>query len=195
MKKLMKFSAALMFGALIFTACTPSETTLTVPADATIDLGDTFDPMTGVTVDGGDIDDVTVTWNPTFNANVVDKYVITYTISGESKTRNLFVRADKLAKSYSVTDVDSDGTTYNPYPVTVTRGTEYNELRFNELWYNDIIINGTISGTTLTIPSQTFTIEGSQVVVSGTGTYDGANLKISTISYNLGGTTGTSTFN
>lgn len=190
MKNLMRFSAALMFGALIFTACTPSETTLTVPADATIDLGDDFDPMTGVTVDGGDIDDVTATWNPQFNKNLVDKYVITYAISGESKTRNLFVRADKLAKTYTVTDLDNNGTTYTPYPVSVSRGTEYNELNFNELWFDDVVIHGTITGNVLTIPSQTV----SGVVVSGTGTYNGETQKILTITYNVDGTAGTSTF-
>lgn len=190
MKKLLKFTAALVIGAFVFTAC-QTDVTLTVPTtDATIDLGDDFDPKAGVTVDGAKLEDVQVLWNPAWNNELVDHYVASYSIEGETAQRNVYVRADKLAKTYQVTDVDEDGTQYTPYPVIVTRGTEFNELRFNELYFDDVIVNGVINGSVLTIPQQTF--QG--VSIQGTGTYDGATQKILTINYTIDGVAGTSTF-
>lgn len=189
MKNWLKFTAALVIGAFIFTAC-ETEVTLTVPGDATIDLGDDFDPKQGVTVDGAKLEDVQVLWNPAWNNELVDHYVASYSIEGETAQRNVYVRADKLTKTYQVTDVDDDGTQYTPYPVTVTRGTEFNELRFNELYFDDAIINAVINGSVITIPQQTF--QG--VSIQGTGTYDGAAHKILTINYIIDGVPGTSTF-
>lgn len=190
MKKWSKFAAILAVGAFLFTAC-EKDVVLNVPADATIDLGDTFDPMTGVTVEGAKLADVVVSSNPTFSNVKVDRYTFTYTVEGETATRNVFVQADKLAKTYQVTDVDDDGTSYTPYPVTVTRGTEFNQLRFNELWFDNVIVNGTVNGDVITIPTQTF----GGTAVSGTGTYDGTTQKILSITYIIGGQGGTSTFN
>ena len=190
MKNLLKFTVALVISAFIFTAC-ETEVTLTVPtSDVTIDLGDDFDELDGVTVDGADIEDVQVLWNPAWNNELVDLYVASYSVEGETAQRNVYVRADKLAKTYQVTDVDDDGTQYTPYPVIVTRGTEFNELRFNELFFDDVIVNGVVNGSVITIPQQTF--QG--VSIQGTGTYDGAAQKILTIDYIIDGIAGTSTF-
>jgi hypothetical protein len=191
----LKFTAALFIGAMIFTSC-DKEVTLTAPPDATIDLGDAFDEKAGLIVDGAKVEDVNVLWNPTFNNELVDHYVFTYTVEGVSDTRNVYVRADKLAKIYAVVDQVDGGDTYN-YPVTVSRGTEFNELRFNELFYPDIIVNGVVNGSVITIPAQNF--YGGEVNIQGTGTYDGAAQKILQVTYTLKETgfsdlTGTVTF-
>ncbi len=190
MKNWLKFTMTLVIGAFIFTAC-ETEVTLTVPTtDVTIDLGDEFDPLNGVTVDGADIEDVQVLWNPAWSNVLVDHYVASYSVEGQTGQRNVYVQADKLAKTYQVTDVDNDGTQYTPYPVSVTRGPEFNELRFNELYFENIIVLGVINGPVLTIPQQT--LQG--VSIEGTGTYDGEAQKILTIDYIIDGVPGTSTF-
>jgi hypothetical protein len=195
-KNWLKLTAALFVGALIFTAC-ETEVTLTAPPDATIDLGDNFDEKAGLIVDGANAEDVLVLWNPAFNNELVDHYVGTYTVEGVSDTRNVYVRADKLAKTYAVVDQVDGGDTYN-YPVIVSKGTEFNELRFNELFYDDIIVDGIVNGNVITIPSQNF--YGGEVNIQGTGTYDGAAQKILQVTYTLKETgfpnlTGTVTFN
>ncbi|MFN2394661.1 MAG: hypothetical protein ABR597_03135 [Bacteroidales bacterium] len=190
MKNWLKFTMVLAIGAFIFTAC-ETDVTLTVPTtDVTIDLGDEFDPMDGVTVDGADIGDVQVLWNPAWSNVLVDYYVASYSVEGQTAQRDVYVQADKLAKTYQVSDEDNDGTQYNPYPVTVTRGPEFNELRFNELYFDNVIVNGVVNGSVLTIPQQT--LEG--VSIEGTGTYDGVAQKILTIDYIIDGVPGTSTF-
>jgi len=189
MKNWLKFAAALMIGAFVFTAC-ETEVTLTVPGDATIDLGDSFDPMEGVSVSGAKLDDVLVLENPQFSNVLVDHYVFSYSVEGETAQRNVYVQADKLARTYQVTDVDDDGTQYAPYPVIVTRGPEFNQLRFNELYFDNIIVNAVINGPVITIPQQTH--QG--VSIQGTGTYNGETQRILTINYTIDGVTGTSTF-
>ncbi len=181
MKNWLKFTAALVIGAFIFTAC-ETEVTLTVPGDATIDLGDDFDPKAGVTVDGAKLEDVNVFWNPAWNNELVDLYVASYSVEGETDQRNVYVRADKLTGSYGVTEVDNTGT-FGPYPLTVTRGPEYNEIRFNELFFDDIIVNAIINGAVITIPAQNYF--GNTVTIQATGSYDGAGHKILKLDYTL----------
>jgi len=181
MKNWLKFTAALIIGAFIFTAC-ETEVTLTVPGDATIDLGDDFDPKAGVTVDGAKLEDVQVLWNPAWNNELVDLYVASYSVEGETAQRNVYVRADKLTGNYAVTEVDNTGT-FGPYPMNVTRGTEFNELRFNELFFDDIIVNGVINGAVITIPSQNFF--SNNVTIQATGSYDGAGHKILELDYTI----------
>ncbi len=199
MKKLMKFAALLIVGAMVFTAC-EKDVVLNVPGDATIDLGDEFDALEGVSVDGANVEDVDVLWDPAWNEFEVNHYIASYEIEGETAQRNVYVQADKLGGNYAVTDEDDDGTTYNPYPVIVARGEEYNELRFNELFFNDIIVDAIVDGSVITIPQEGHIVEGENVSIQGTGTYDGENQKILTIDYEIGYPgedviTGTSTFN
>jgi len=181
MKNWLKFTAALVIGAFIFTAC-ETEVTLTVPGDATIDLGDEFDPKEGVSVSGAKLDDVLVLENPQFSNVLVDHYVFSYSVEGETAQRNVYVRADKLTGSYGVTEVDNTGT-FGPYPLTVTRGPEFNEIRFNELFFDDIIVNAVINGAAITIPAQNYF--GNTVTIQATGSYDGAGHKILQLDYTL----------
>lgn len=195
MKKWLKFAAVIMVGALIFTAC-EKDVTLSVPGEAVIDLGDEFDPLAGVTVDGAKVEDVQVLWNPAWSNVLVNHYVATYQIEGETAQRDVYVRADKLARSYAVTEVDNAGT-YGPYPVIVTTGNAFNELRFNELFFDDIIVNATIDGEAMTIPTQSFF--GGDVIINGTGTYNGSTQRVLSIDYTIDyfgeDIVGTATFN
>lgn len=170
-----------MLGAFIFTAC-ETEVTLTVPGDATIDLGDDFDPKAGVTVDGAKLEDVNVLWNPAWNNELVDHYIASYTVEGESDQRNVYVRADKLTGNYAATEVDNTGT-FGPYPINVVRGPEFNEIRFNELFFDDIIINAVINGSVITIPAQNYF--NNNVTIQATGSYDGAAHKILQLNYTM----------
>ncbi len=185
MKNWMKFAAVLLFSAFVFTSCQEDEVILSVPGDATIDLGTDFDPMAEVSVDGADIEDVVWTAVPAWNANEVNHYVFTYAVADQSVDRNVYVQVDELLGTYQVIDQDDDGTTYSPYPVIVTKGAEYNSLRFNELWYAGVIVNGEVNGSVITIPSQTVNAVDGTATVSGTGTYDGATGEILTINYNI----------
>ncbi len=192
----MKFAAALVIGAFVFTACEDDDVILSAPADTTLDLGAEFNPMDGVSVDGMDIEDVT--WNavPEWNIYEVNHYVFTYTAGDQVADRNVFIQVDELLGIYEVTDEDDDGTSYEPYLVTVSKGSEYNTLRFSELFYPDIFINAEVNGGFITIPEQTFF--DNTVTIEGTGSYDGETRKILVINYNIvdNGETfvGTSTF-
>ncbi len=198
MKNWLKFTAALVIGAFIFTACNDEdpEIILTVPADATLDLGAEFDPMAGVTVDGTDISNVS--WNavPDWNIYEVNHYVFTYTAGDEMVDRNVYIQVDELLGIYEVTDEDDDGTTYAPYPVTVSKGAEFNTLRFNELYYPDILVNAEVNGSIITIPEQNYF--DNTVTIQGTGSYNGETKEILIINYTIvdNGDTfvGTSTF-
>ncbi len=181
MKKWLKFAAVIMVGALIFTAC-EKDVTLSVPGEAVIDLGDEFDPLAGVTVDGAKVEDVQVLWNPAWSNVLVNHYVATYQIEGETAQRDVYVRADKLARNYAVTELDNTGS-FGPYPVVVTRGTEFNELRFNELFFDDIIVNAVIDGAAMTIPTQSFF--SGNVTVNGTGSYNGDTQRVTSINYTM----------
>ncbi len=184
MKDLIKLLSIIMVGTFVFTAC-EKDVVLTVPGDATIDLGEEFDPMDGVKVDGADLDDVTVSWNPKFDNTLVNHYVATYSVNGESAQRNVYVRADKLAGTYVVNDVEPDWES-GEYTVTVVAVGEYNELRFDKWLYEEIsLITGVVNGDVITIPSQDFVVEGFDVNVQGTGTYDGEAQKILQIEYTL----------
>jgi len=156
----------------LFTAC-EEDVTLDVPGAATIDLGEEFDPLDGVEVSGADLEDVDVLENPAFDNEVVNHYVFTYTVNGESATRDVYVQVDELTGTYQVTDEGDDGTTYGPYPVNVSKGNEYNELRFNEWLYDDIIVNANVIGEEIDIPEQNFIVDGADITISGTGNYDG----------------------
>ncbi len=194
MKAILKLFAVITVGAFLFTAC-EQDVTLSVPGDTTIDLGEDFDPKEGVDVSGADLEDVTVLWNPEFDNTVVNHYVASYTVNGETATRNIYVSADELAGSYVVVDEEDDWSS-DEYTVNVVSIGEYNELRFDQWLYEDIsLIEGRVEGEEVIIPNQEVYDD---LFVEGTGTYDGAEQKILTIDYKIEdeGTVyeGTSTF-
>jgi hypothetical protein len=180
----LKFTAALFIGAMIFTSC-ETEVTLTAPPDATIDLGETFDEKAGLIVDGAKVEDVNVLWNPAFNNELVDHYVFTYSVEGVSDTRNVYVRSNLLAGPYAVSDAVAGGPTLN-YNVTVTQSTqEFNRILIDGFNDFNIQVYATINGNAITIPVQTPTNWTAAENVQGTGTYDGANKRLTSFTYTV----------
>lgn len=185
MKNWLKITAALVIGAFIFTAC-ETEVTLSVPGDTTINLGDNFDPKDGVSVDGADLEDVLVLWNPAWNNELVNHYVATYSVDGETAQRNVYVSSALLAGIYAVVDeIDGDETiTYN---MTVAQSTEeFNKLLIsNFLGFPSLQGQAIVEGTTVTVPK--FTPPGWEPAesIEATGTYNGATKRLLTFSYTI----------
>lgn len=186
MKNCLKFTAALLIGTFIFTAC-ESEVTLTVPADITIQLGDNFDSMEGVKVDGAKLEDVVVLENPQFSNVHVNHYVFSYSVDGETAQRNVYVSSSLLAGSYSISDaIDSGGT--ETYVMTVTQSSQ----EFNRLIISNFLGYGQnyqgqaiVEGASVTIPKFTPTNWDPAESIEATGTYDGAAKKLLTLSYTI----------
>ncbi len=185
MKNWLKITAALVIGAFIFTAC-ETEVTLSVPGDTTINLGDNFDPKDGVSVDGANLDDVQVLWNPAWNNELVDHYVASYSVDGETAQRNVYVSSSLLAGSYAVVDeIDGDETiTYN---MTVNQSTEeFNKLLIpNFLGFENLQGQAIVEGTTVTVPRFTPSGWDPTESIEATGTYNGATKRLLTFSYTI----------
>ncbi len=162
----MKLLAVIMVGVFVFTAC-EEDVSLTVPGDTYIDMGEEFDPLEGVKVSGADLEDVTVLWNPEFDNTLVNHYVASYSVNGETAQRNVYVQADKLAGDYvyQIPEFDSPD-----IPFTVSMGDEFNKLRMNEFIYPDIVVYVTIDGNVITMEEQEVK---DNLFLSGTGKYDG----------------------
>lgn len=185
-RNLIKFTITLLIGATIFgfSGCQP-EITVTAPPDATIDLGESFDPMAGLIVEGAKEEDVVLLWNPTFNNNLVNEYVATYVVEGVSDQRSVFVRSNLLAGPYRVSDVVTGGGTFT-YDVTVTQsGTAFNRILINGFADFDITVHADIVGNVITIPLQTPTNWTATESVQGTGTYDGVNRRLTSFTYTI----------
>jgi hypothetical protein len=180
----------MIFGATLLTSCTKDDTTapvisLTTPTTMYLDLGDTYtDPGYTATDDvDGDITTNVVT-SGTVNTAQVGEYVITYTVSDaagntDSQERTVYVRADKLAGTYTVNSVITGGPgagTYIFYPTVATTST-YNKLSIANFggWGGTVLGFVTISGSTVTIYSQkpAGVPAGSEGTALGTGTYSG----------------------
>ena len=186
MKNWLKFATALFIGAFIFTAC-ESEVTLTVPDDVTIELGDSFDPMEGVSVSGANLEDVTVLENPAFSNVLVNHYVFSYIVDGESAQRNVYVSSSRLAGSYAVEDAVDGGGTIN-YTMTVTQST----VDFNRLLISNFLGFGAnfqgqaiVEGTAVTVPRFTPSGWDPAESIEATGTYDGETRRLLTLSYTI----------
>lgn len=185
MKNLLKIIATLVVGLLVFTAC-EDDSTLNVPASTEIDLGEEFNPLDGVTVDDGDLEDVDYTWTDSLDNTIVGEYVITYDLNGTTMSRSVFVTAAALAGTYVVVD-EQPGFTSDEYDVNVIKANAYNELRLSGWLYTeyDGLLNAVVDGEVITIPSQDITAEGSNINIQGTGSYNGATQKIIEIEYTI----------
>ena len=193
-KQILALLAIFTFGAFLFTSCETDDAVINTPADAFIDLGDEFDPMEGVTVDNGNLEDVEHDFTPSFDNKKVNHYVLTYTLGQVTATRNVYVRANNIAGNYTVNDVVTgyEAGTYN-YNVTVdflTAGDpadRYNKLILREfsayMPLRDFTV--TIDGTHITLPPTQ--PDGWLGTLEGSGTFkedsDG-NFSIVNITYN-----------
>lgn len=185
MKRMLLSIAALtmIFGATLLTSCTKDDTT---PPVITLSGGDMTVTQFGTFTDPGatatdDVDgDVTVTVNGTVNVNAAADYVITYTATdkaGNSATKDRTVTvsgSNYVAGSYTTEDFTgsvSNGT----YPETVSSSTvTHNKINFTKFaFYVNGTVYATISGTTITIPTQTVTCgnPAADRQFSGSGTY------------------------
>ncbi len=177
MKNWMKFAAALVIGAFVFTACEDDEVILSVPSDTELNLGAEFNPMDGVAVDGADIEDVS--WNavPAWNIYEVNHYVFTYTVENQVADRNVYITSDLLAGTYDVVDLEEDATTPITYSTTVLQHLEdYNKLLIQGFaGFSGVTATATVAGSEIIIPEfrPANWVEGEGI--SATGTYDGEN--------------------
>lgn len=185
-KSILKLAVAIAAVAFIGISCTKDDITkptITIEGSSTvtIDLGDTYTDA-GATANDDKDGDLTsqITVTNDVDANTVGIYEVVYTVSDEagnetSETRTVYVRANRLAGTYSVhLTIGSWDTTYSE---TVTASTDYNAINisnfcafdglplvkplingksivFNQVvnydWDNDgTPTNATISGTSL----------------------------------------------
>jgi hypothetical protein len=218
MKKRISLIALIAFtaGAMVFTGCkkddtTPPSITLT-GGDVTQNISDTYSEpgFTATDDEDGDItSSVTFTGLPTNGS--VGEYTVTYSVSDAagntaSATRMVTIKSDQLAGNYAVSDVvtstiaANNGTyTYNT-PITQS-STAYNKILISNFggFGNSVTVTATVSGSTLTIASQSPSgmPTGNEGTISGTGTVSGTGVTHIdyTLNYNAGGTdTGSATY-
>ncbi len=187
-KNLLTILAVLVAGAFIFTACSEDDPIdpyiELVGGDVELQLGEEFvDP--GYTTEG--IADVQLLWNPEFNKHKVDHYVLTYaaTDANVNAQRNVYVRSDRLAGLYEVTDEDDEGGSFD-FESSVVQS----DQAFNKMYIQNF-------GNWEDIPNVILFIEGDQIIiekqelwsedewVEATGTYDGEARLIKEIEYTM----------
>lgn len=207
-KNILVLGAIVIAGASVFTSCKKDDTTapeLTLNGDAeiSINLGDTYNDAGVTATDDRDKDiQSRVVSTGTVDNTKCGTYVITYNVSDEAGNpakevkRTVKVKSDKLAGSYSVSDVvtganpPSGNGTY-AYTVTVTQSTsEYNRINIANFggFGTGVVVYAIVEGSNITIPSQNLTgdpqFSGSGAsTVSGTGIYNGGAFKITSINY------------
>jgi hypothetical protein len=207
-KNILTFATALLVGgSLLLTSCKKDETApvISLKGDSVqvVQLTEAADP--GATANDekdGDISVINSDYSTAVNKNQVGTYTVKYTASDEAaneatKSRTVKVKAAYLAGNYSVSELG-----INPYNVEVKEDISiYNKLSITTFGaFTNAVVSCEVSGSTITIPSQTVTSidlpTGS--TISGSGSYDGASKKISTITYTVtyqgGSDTYTSTF-
>jgi hypothetical protein len=158
-------------GMIFFTACTETDTTKPVITitndDATHNVVTQFssasytDPGATATDDKDGV--LTCTVSGAANMNLAGEYILTYTATdaeGNSTTAERTVTVDGAkyitSFTYMVTDYPDGGPVGTPFAETITlsslENNRINFVRFAD--YDNGIAYGTISGTTITVPSQ-----------------------------------------
>lgn len=128
---------------------------------------------------------LTATPSGTVNTQVVGTYTITYTATdraGNVTIRTRTVHVVNFDGTYAGNEV-CDLTGSNPGTITVTASTvsANNGMTIENFAFagNNVVANATFSGSTITIPSQTF----NSITYSGTGTITGTNQIVFNITY------------
>ncbi|HRY33478.1 MAG TPA: DUF5011 domain-containing protein [Bacteroidales bacterium] len=197
---------AIASGLVFFSGCKKDDTTapvITLIGGATvyIDLGQAWvDP--GFTAEDDEDGDITaqVVVTGTVDNKVVNEYMITYTVADDAGNettieRKVYVRAELLKGTYDVTDVvtGANAGTYT-YTVTIDPSSDYNKLLFKNFggFGATVTVSITISGTNVTIPSQSppGMPPGFEGTITGFGTYDGNTKEIKNITYTVNYTAG-----
>ncbi len=179
MKKQILIAAAVLFsaGMIFITGCKKDDTsgpviTLNGSASELSILNAAWADL-GATAEDDEDGVVTVTASGTVNKDLAGVYVITYTASDaagntSTETRNVTVYNEAAAYfngTYTASETDALGPySYNPAkPFTCTASTTVNNrVIMNRLGdFDNNVVYMTVTGTTLTIPSQTVTNVGS----------------------------------
>jgi hypothetical protein len=199
MKKSFLLPAALFFvSGIALTSCSDDEApvlTLTGNKEVSFDLGEAADP--GATATDNKDGDITPTsnWATAVKANEVNTYTVEYVAEDEAgnsttDTRTVKIKSDKLGGTYAAVDNVSGASdpslngTYN-YDVTVSASSDtYNKIILSNLGGFGATFTATVTGTSVTIASQS--IPGTSETISGSGQYDGAAKKLTSINYSAG---------
>lgn len=196
---------AFLATSVVLTGCKKDEEeptiTLTGGATQSFDLAEATDP--GATVTDNKDEGLTATsdFATVVKKNEVNTYTVTYTAEDEAgnkgtATKTIKVKSDKLAGSYDCTDIVSGAT--NPanngtwgYSMSITQSsTDYNKILLANFggFGTSVSAFATVAGTSITIPAQALSVPGLGTVnISGTGQYDGANKKVTSINYTSDG--------
>jgi hypothetical protein len=207
MKKQILSIALMTFlaSSLVLTGCKKDEeepvVTLTGGATQSFDLAEATDPGATVTDNKDDALTATSDFATVVKKNEVNTYTVTYTAEDEAgnigkATKTVKVKSDKLAGAYDCTDIVSGAS--NPvnngtfgYNLTITQSsTDYNKILLGNFggFGSSVSAFATVTGTTVTIPAQALSVPGIGTVnISGTGQYDGANKKVTSINYTTDG--------
>ena len=205
-------SLALFVGAVILSGCKKDDTTapvITLTGDKTVVV--TFMSATSYADPGATATDdqdgtITVVVTGTVNMASAGDYTLTYTATdaagnSATETRTVTVNAGPyLAASYTVHDY-TDTPTYSDngtYPESITSSSvTNNKINFTKFaFYTNATAYATISGTTITVPSQTITCgvpTAADRNFTGTGTFTTSPPYTVTINYTevTNGTTST----
>lgn len=177
MKNWIKFSSALLMVLVLFTACQDdAEPEITVmPEDVTLQLGEEWDYMTGVSVENFELNDVVVSQAPTFNKHLVDHYAFTYAAGTATADRNVYVSSAALAGTYSVSDLEDGATSPFTYNLTVLQHvTDFNRLVIQGFaGFSNVTAEAVINGAFLMVNEFTPAAWSAGESISATGSYNG----------------------
>jgi len=166
-----------------------------------LELNDGFDYGANATDDRDGARTTLSDWYSVVKLKEVNSYTVTYVAYDNAgnrgtATRVVKVKSDLLGGSYNCSDyvngavVPSNNGTFS-YEIQVTKvSNEFNKLKFNNLggFGDAVILYATVSGTAITIPVQTVNVPGKGLVtLSGSGTYNGDEKKITSLNYTTDG--------
>jgi hypothetical protein len=196
MKKIALIFASVIVVAGMFTisSCTKTDDTgapvITLKTDDAahnrveqFSLASYTDPGYTVTDDVDKVEDITVAVTGTVNMALAGDYILTYTATdkaGNKAEKNRTVTVDGAMYldnfPYMVTDYPDGGSAGTPFTETLTASSiTYNRINFVRFAdYDNCPVYGTITGTTITIPTQTIVNAGTPPAdrqFSGSGSF------------------------
>ncbi len=178
----------LVAGAVFFNSCAEDDPIdpyiELVGGDVELQLGEEFEDP-GYTTEG--IADVQLLWNPEFDKHKVNHYVLTYvaTDANVNAQRNVYVKSDRLAGLYSVTDEDDEGGSFDFEASVVQSEQAFNRMFIQNFgnWEDITNVVMEIIGDELIIEKQELWTEDEWV--EATGTYNGETRLIEQIEYTM----------
>jgi hypothetical protein len=184
-------AVAFIFGATLLTSCSKDDTTkpviTLVGGDETVSLNGTYTDKGATAEDDtdGDLTSSIATDNPV-NVNIKGVYTVTYTVSDAAgntatETRKVTVKNDKenMAGNYTVNGTydGSPDLLYTTETVSASSTINNRIIFANFAAFDGAAVYANVSGTTITIPSQTITCGNPPLTLTfvGTGTVTSAS--------------------